>query len=547
MEILKKQLLLAAILIGAARVEAAAPILLVPKGAVEIRSAAAGAWTPVAGPTELSAGQAVRTDENASAELKFSDGSRVVLAGNSEFRVDRTDGREAIFTLSLGKLRAAFSGLFSSLISIHTPVAVCAVRGTVFELGANAKGTEVSMAEGVLEVKDVKGNQAVVTSEETLKIGEGGMGKPQMLALSDARALEAVRPMTVHAEMARDATRSMLEDLRHRELKASESMLGKDVVDAFGRRVRLEEYLLRPTQNSFELLFLSRRQDRFDWGHLIERFNSRIPDDLSQVPAIISGTFLSRNRPSNWLKYMEFYATNVTDAEKEAITLGDPVQIDFSGYGAGLRWYPASIDFVQTLMGPGVPGGSRVQFQQHQDYGQTTGGLFTWTQSIVNNVGTGSLALLAQFQLNPANAADVAFGGCLLGGETCFDHAPAALNVFSPGDFEYQPQAQFNGLQATVADFPSGTNKADYRRSTTYPDGSSLTVEKFLVSNDGKLFDTSDPGENTFTKNGNYNLEINIQSNLFQGRDIDVLIAPEILQQKKAQTTTPDSPNFMAQ
>ena len=62
-----------------------------------------------------------------------------------------------------------------------------------------------------------------------------------------------------------------------------------------------------------------------------------------------------------------------------------------------------------------------------------------------------------------------------------------------------------------------------------------------LLSNKGEVLDFASPAATSiFGKNGSYNLEINIQSSLFQGRAIDVLIAPEILQKKSEQTATGD-------
>jgi hypothetical protein len=542
MDILARRLTLASVLAALAAVSASAAglIRLVPNGSVDVRAAAGASWRPVGGEETITAGMEVRTHRSSTAQLKFEDGSVVQINSYSIFAVDKTDTQETSFSLKLGKIRAAFAGLLSSRVNIRTPTAVCAVRGTVFDIGVDGKDTQVTMAEGVLEVKDNNGKQAVVTSEETIRIGEHGMEKPRMLALNDPGSLRAVRPYQVHQEMGRDSTRRMLEDLRNRELKANEAQLGKDVVDAFGRRVRLEEYLLRPDTQSFEVLFLSKRQDRFDWGHLIEQFNAPIPNDLSQVPAIVAGSIFAVNQPSNYLKSMEFYATNTIDAEKEVIALGAPTQINFAGYNAGTAlnlWYPSSIDFTQTLYGPGVPGGSRIQFQQHQDYGTTSAGLFTWTQSVINNVGV--LASLDQFQLNPASTVDVAATGCGLGGDVCFDNSPPALNALGG-----LGNGAFVGMLAPAITYPNGANKADLFQQTTYADGSTVAVEKFLISNDGKILDFSNPTSSIFSNNGDYNLEINIKSNLYQGRDIDVLIAPQILSTKGTATKTPDQPSF---
>ena len=532
MEILNKRLIaffgLPVLLLWAgARADAlpAGAIQLIPSGSVEVRMGRE--WRPVSGTETLNAGAEVRTSASSTAELRFSDGSRIQLSPGTVFKIDKTDTQETSFSLGLGKIRAAFAGLLSSRVRIRTPTAVAAVRGTVFEMGTNEKGSAIVMAEGVLEVTDNKGKEAVLTSEETLRIGENGMETPHMVSLNSREALQAVRPYAVHQDMARDATRSMLEDLRNRELKANEAQLGKDVIDAFGRRVRLEEYLLRPDTKSFEILFLSHRQQRFDWGHLIQTFNSAIPDDLSQVPAIVAGGFLAANEPSNWLKSSEFYATNTIDALKEVMTLGDPVQIDFAGYNGGVQkllWYPSSIDFTQTLMGPGVPGGSRDQFQQHQDYNILNANLFTWTQRVqpvadVNTAIGDASTLMTAVILNPASSS-------------------LADPQSAPNGGDVVVNAALYDNTNTVGSTPSGPGKADLRQSTTYPDGSTVDVEKFLVSNDGQILDFSDPNSDIFNKEGTYNLEINIKSSLFQGRDIDVLIAPEILRQKKEQTTT---------
>lgn len=522
------------ILLCATHLYAAPGIQLIPTGAVEVRAGPQDAWAAVSVPTALQAGQEVRTGGDASAEINFSDGSKVRLAPHTNFNVDQAESAESRFTLVRGKIQAAFAGLFSSRVRLRTPMAICAVRGTVFEMSADDKDTAISMAEGLLEVVDNKGRNAVVSSEETLKIGAEGMGKPHLLSLTDTRALEAVRPTVVHQEMARDQTRAMVEELRNRELKANEAQLGKDVIDAFGRRVRLEEYLLRPAANEFKLIFLSFREDRLDWGHLIERFKNRIPDDLSQLANVVSGTFLSPTPPTNWLKYFEVYLTNRIDAIKETVAFGDPTLINFSGYNAamGSRYYPASMDYVQTLSGPGVPGGSRIQFQLLQDYRVGTG-LLEWTQKVRNNVG--ALDVLAHVDINPANPnalnnlnAELCTGGA--SGCTIYADDKFGNVTIDPGN-------------ATVS-FPSGPGKADFLVRSNYRDGSFLSSEKILVSNDGKILDFTNANADTFNQEGKYNLEIVVKSNLFQGRNIDVLIAPEILSQKKKGTTAPDALKF---
>jgi len=70
-----------------------------------------------------------------------------------------------------------------------------------------------------------------------------------------------------------------------------------------------------------------------------------------------------------------------------------------------------------------------------------------------------------------------------------------------------------------------------------------FSSEKILLSNKGEILNFANPNSDTFIKEGNYNLEIVVGSSFSQGRNIDVLIAPEILSQKKTDTTTPDRIN----
>jgi hypothetical protein len=538
MRSLLRIVLLTAAFLAGLNASALAPgtITLIPNGAVEVRPGSAASWQTVEGQTVVSVGQEVRTRRSSTAQLVFSDGSRIQLFNDSYFTIDKMATDETRFSLVLGKIRAAFAGFLSSRVSIKTPLAVCGVRGTVFEVGSDEKGTEVTVSEGILEVKDTQGKQSVITSEETMHVGERGLERPHALGLNDKRALPAVRPYAVRQEMARDTARRTLENNRNRELKAAQAQLGKDLVNAYGQRVRLEEYLILPDVDSFEVLFLNYAKNSFNWGHLLENFNSALPTDLSQVPAIISGAVLSPTQPSNWLKSFEFYATNTVDADKEDIVFGAPTQVNFAGFNNGnqlLLWYPSTIAFTQTLSGPGVPGGSRIQFQQFQDYNISNAGDFTWVQQVQATPGKDNLQTILTVALNPASTdlsdpASVPNGGAILSGGPCTSGNCTAAQLL------------YNETAAnTFTSLPNGPNKADLLDNTIYPDGSSVSVEKYLVSNSGQLLDFADASSGLFNQYVDYNLELNIQSNLFQGRAIDVLIAPEILNQKQQDAPGP--------
>jgi hypothetical protein len=540
MEVLTMRLLnLAVTLLLAAGPCAAAmqDIVLLPEGTVQARANKDGAWVNVNSGVKIKAGAEIQTGKDSKAGLLFPDGSRFMLGNETLFKVEETSPKTAGFRLMFGKLKAAVSGYFASRFEVRTPAAVCAVRGTQFDVDV-AKGgaTEMNVAEGLVEVNDTKGKMAVVSSEERIKVDMDGMKKPETVSLKDDHAEAAARPMAVRQETARERTRTMMEELRNRELKANEAQLGKDAIDAFGKRVRLEEYLLRPSDSEFKVLFLSKRSaDRLDWGSIDEKFYAKIPDDISQVGEIIDGMYFSKTAPANWMTNFEVYLTNTVDSIKETIAFGAPTLVDFSGYGAGIgsRYYPASIDYTQTLSGPGValawgagtnaPGlasDERVQFEQKQEWNTVTApNQFMWTQKVVDK--TGALSILKQVTLDPSNPADVTATFTSVITDNTSD---TSINPSDP-----------------VETSPSGPGKADYSRGTTYADGSTLISRKILVANEGDILDISGSANSaTFLATGSYNLEMVVDSNLFQGRKIDVLFAPEILSQKSQATTTAD-------
>jgi hypothetical protein len=144
---------------------------------------------------------------------------------------------------------------------------------------------------------------------------------------------------------------------------------------------------------------------------------------------------------------------------------------------------------------------------------------------VVDN--TGALNILEQITLDPTNVADVQTYGY-------------TTDVIDKGGL-YTGTADATINPNTTESYPSGPNMADYLVSTTYADGSVVSSRKLLVSNEGDILGSpGNPDANTFLKEGSFNLELVVGSSLFQGRNIDVLIAPEILTQKKAATTTAD-------
>lgn len=115
----------------------------------------------VAAGQELSIGSRLRTAKDASLSLEFADGSRLMLAGDSELVLDHmtrhgksgmVDTRVRLprgrVTNSVEPVRGRAPGFI-----VETPNASSSVRGTRFRVDASAEGTDTEVVEGTVAVK----------------------------------------------------------------------------------------------------------------------------------------------------------------------------------------------------------------------------------------------------------------------------------------------------------------------------------------------------------------------------------------------------------
>jgi len=61
------------------------------------------------------------------------------------------------------------------------------------------------------------------------------------------------------------------------ELQSAEYKAAKVAIDAYGYRVRMEEYVIRPQADQFKYVVLNSRNERFDFGKMIFTFNKDLP------------------------------------------------------------------------------------------------------------------------------------------------------------------------------------------------------------------------------------------------------------------------------
>lgn len=118
----------------------------------------------------LQAGDRIKTGADSSAEISFEGNSIVALRSNSDFTLQSLGRKETVFRLALGSFLAKIQSLAGTgTLSVHTPTAIAAVRGTEFgvEIAAdNSQATHVGVFdEGKVEVR---GTGAAGSSEMLL-------------------------------------------------------------------------------------------------------------------------------------------------------------------------------------------------------------------------------------------------------------------------------------------------------------------------------------------------------------------------------------------
>ncbi len=132
-------------------------------------------WALAAGET-VQPGQEIISGSDGHAMLELDDGSRVEVFPNSRvvFRANRGNWRDLLDVI-LGKVKVEIQkfGGRPNFYRVHSPTALIAVRGTVFEVEVESSdSTVISVEEGVVGVthRFLPGKEVLVKGGETLRV-----------------------------------------------------------------------------------------------------------------------------------------------------------------------------------------------------------------------------------------------------------------------------------------------------------------------------------------------------------------------------------------
>ncbi len=295
-------------------------------GRVELKLTRKSDWNRVSGKTQIETGAFVRTGFRSKARISWADGSSVELGANSSYQLQKDDPATGLsMNLLGGKLKAAVAKLAGRRFEVGTTNAVCAVRGTEFEISVQNNNTNVLLHEGSLAVSDNYGNQRLLEPGYSVDVGANGIGEMQNPVQRSQQRLDNLRDnlrREVGLNMSKEAVLSAAAD----EIRVAEYQQGKVMMDVSGQRVRLEQYIMRPADNQFKLVSLNERADRFDYYYYLGTFNSALPADLSVALRQMGGCVGSACQYS--MTGYEVGRSNTIDTILESATGGHMVNVN---------------------------------------------------------------------------------------------------------------------------------------------------------------------------------------------------------------------------
>ncbi|OGS40844.1 MAG: hypothetical protein A2506_12590 [Elusimicrobia bacterium RIFOXYD12_FULL_66_9] len=272
-------------------------------------------------PAALQPGDKLFTFKDGAASLQFRDGSRVNLGAFSIFTVSEETSAQTTLELTLGKIWCAVAKLQKRRFRVRTPTAVAAVRGTEFSVEASESRTAIEVFGGLVAVRGSLGDEAMVGASQRVDVREGRAGRverfearpdPRMPPAPGAPAdkgkkedgarrggREGMGPdgrgdrrfgfddkrfkQFVDQQVRDQMFRDNAESHAAFEQKAQLYQEGKSLIDAFGRRVRVEEYLKRPSADSFKFVSFNFRDGRTDVASVEVTANRPLPERLGDA------------------------------------------------------------------------------------------------------------------------------------------------------------------------------------------------------------------------------------------------------------------------
>ena len=519
-------------------------------------------------------------------EITFDDATIVRIDENTNITLNALERDEkhskTVFNLVKGKFLAIVDRLRNpqSSFEVHTNMAIAAVKGTEFAVIADENETLLGVNKGtVMYSAREAGSKAVMVNRNRQSLMRRGMKGPsepsgldrKKLGLDSLFGKMREEIMTVRElkkqggdnlrrwreqkneeegagrkrgeflkkrllkhklrKNMQNTIRHSLQDLKQiREEMKADLFIGKTMVDVRGNRVRMEEYIFRPAPDRVDLLTLNLREGRIDYLNVKNTFNAPLPEI---IPKNAFNTYWL-TEPKYYRLTEDIFMSNTLDTVRSIKNFGHIInttddQLFFEiGAEADVTYeiaaYPKHIANNNSWIIEPVEKKLIVnnQLKEHT----------------VQAVRKDSWSLTTLGGVLPDNA-DYVIDWIKMPGDKTFvsleeiDSASMAINGApvgqTTGEYDY---AQIYGklLDGVYKPFEiyghsPNDGQLTWMERRIYNDGDWLQFNFFLINDYGKLLSIvpNTTAEDYFEILFDANVEMIASSNLFQGRDIDIV------------------------
>lgn len=340
------------------------------------------------------------------------------------------------------------------------------------------------------------------------------------------------------SEVFADRIRENYQSSLANEERIGEYQLEKTIVDVHGQRVRIEEYLLRPSSNQIQFLTLNTRANRFDYGYQTLTFSKDVSSEkLGDLSQAIWMSFGEGEKPTYWLTNYDGRLSNNRDHVDVNMTIGKPIPIKITiempevpivvaegGEGEDVivdEEMPMPVDEV-------MPTSFSVYFPSSMEGRVSINGKPKEEFSLQN-----TLSADGKYEKTTVVERYITSGGMKTGAEYV-EYIDNMGSMYS--ESEYENKDVNPKYECSYGD------KAYYTELVTYKDGSWVKYEEYQIDDQGKIMDWNYPeyigegigeGDNMAMQEAMQeyfaqqpNREMIISASEFEGRTIDLVIAP---------------------
>jgi uncharacterized protein YlzI (FlbEa/FlbD family) len=318
---MKKFLWFITLLVLSSLVYSSTVVVLKTSGKVFVKNVVDEKWAKCYPGQTLDENYVIKTEEKSKVELLLFDGTKIVVSEKSEIVLSKIAPQEKVIQQKSGKARFKVSKLQEgSKFETITPTAVMSVRGTEYSVFVKEDlSTELKVFEGIVNVKTLAGESIDLSVNEKIEIVPNlplpEIKKFEKQDFEETKSIikEEIKEALV-PEVQMDMTKEQVQRAAAEELKLAEYQQGKSLIDVWGNRVRIEEYIVRKNlePNQFKMVVLNEREQRFDYFIWLATFNKDLPTDLTLATKWLSWKE-GIKEPDYYLKESYSGASNTID------------------------------------------------------------------------------------------------------------------------------------------------------------------------------------------------------------------------------------------